>query len=210
MKAFLAVSVAPGLASGPHARAIALLHADAVATAATAGGTVAAVQRHYVNPLLDREFLRLALTPPPRDKRHSRLTGQLMNRLDPELAAVPLDTGLVPARMGWPGLARTTAVARYTATKTAHKVRQRLRGPRRDQVGAAGFADLVLAHWRSAPEAVAPVRRTGIVASGWLDELLDRRRSAAASTIAFLVNLIAAADAISAGTRAPAVTGGTR
>ncbi len=37
MKAFLAVSVAPGLASGPHARAIALLHTDAVATATAAG-----------------------------------------------------------------------------------------------------------------------------------------------------------------------------
>jgi Asparagine synthase len=175
---------------------------------AGAHGTVAAVNRHYVNPLLDREFLRLALTPAPRDKRDSRLTGLLMSRLDPALAAVPLDTGLVPARMGRGGPARTAAIARYTATKTARKVRQRLRGTRRDQLGAAGFAELVITHWRSAPDAVAPLRRTGIVATSWLDELLDGRRCASASTVAFLVNLLVAADAVTHDTATPATAGG--
>jgi asparagine synthase (glutamine-hydrolysing) len=163
---------------------------------AGAHSTVAAVRRHYVNPLLDREFLRLALTPAPHDKRDSRLTGLLMNRLDPALAAVPLDTGLVPARMAHPGVARTISIARYTATKTARKVRQRLGGSRRDQLGAAGFASLVVAAWRSAPESVEPLRHIGVIAPAWLDELLDGRRSAPASTIAFLVNLLVAADAV--------------
>ncbi len=36
----------------------------------------------------------------PDDRRHSRLFGQVMTPLDPELAAMPLDTGLVPARLG--------------------------------------------------------------------------------------------------------------
>jgi asparagine synthase (glutamine-hydrolysing) len=177
---------------------------------AGAHGTVAAVNRHYVNPLLDREFLRLALTPAPQDKRDSRLTGLLMSRLDPALAVVPLDTGLVPTRMGRAGLARTAAVARYTATKTARKVRQRLRGSRRDQLGAAGFADLVLTHWRSAPDAVEPLRRTGIVATSWLDQVLDGQRSAPASTVAFLINLLVASGAVTSDTVAPAAAGGER
>ncbi len=177
---------------------------------AGAHGTVAAVQRHYVNPLLDREFLRLALTPPPHDKRNSRLTGLLMSRLDPALAAIPLDTGLVPAQMGRRGFRRSAAVARYTATKTARKVRQRLGGARRDQLGAAGLSDLVVSHWRSTPDAVTPLRRTGVVRATWLDELLDGRRSAPASTVAFLVNLLVASDAVSAGAATPAAAGGVR
>jgi hypothetical protein len=121
-----------------------------------------------------------------------------MSRLDPALAAVPLDTGLVPARMAQPRVARTASIAQYTATKTARKVRQRLHGSRRDQFGASGFASLVLTHWRCAPESVQPLRQTGFIAQAWLDGLLDGRRSAPASTIAFMVNLLVAADAVGA------------
>jgi asparagine synthase (glutamine-hydrolysing) len=160
------------------------VHASAVSTV-----------RYSIDPLLDREFMRLALTPAPADKRHSRLTGRLMLRLDPQLAAIPLDSGLVPARLAHPGPAGSVALARVTGTKIARKVWQRLRRTRRAQLGAGDLGRLVLAQWRDAPELVTPIRRTGVVRDAWLDELLAGRRQARPTTVAFLVNLLVAAEA---------------
>jgi len=162
---------------------------------AGAHGTVAAVQRHFVNPLLDRRVMQLALAPSPADKRDSRLTGRLITRLDARLAAVPLDSGLIPARLGAHGLATKVAVARVTAGKAAAKLRQRVAGARKAQLGAAELSGLVVAHWRAEPGVVAPLARTGLVRPQWMDELLAGRREAPPTTVAFLVNLLVAADA---------------
>lgn len=169
------------------------VHASAVAT-----------RRASVDPLLDRRFMQLALAPDPADKRHSQLTGRLMYRLSPELAAIPLDSGLVPAQLAHPGLRTSAAVGRVTVTKTARKVWQRARRARRAQLGAADLGRLVQARWREEPELVAPIRRTGVVRDGWLDEVLDGRREAPAATLAFLVNLLVAAEASAARRLAPA------
>jgi asparagine synthase (glutamine-hydrolysing) len=161
---------------------------------AGAHDTPAAVDRHNVNPLLDRRFLQLALVPSPAEKRNSRLTGRVIQRLSPRLATIPLDSGLVPARLARPGVAGTAAVTLATVRKTAGKVLQRIRGTRRSQLGAAELAGLVVTHWRAHPDLVAPVRRTGLVRDGWLDELLDSRREAQPTTVAFLVNLLVLAE----------------
>ncbi|MEU4563802.1 hypothetical protein AB0F72_35955 [Actinoplanes sp. NPDC023936] len=162
---------------------------------AGAHGTPAAIDRFFVNPLLDRRFMELALTPAPEQKRGSRLTGQLMHRLDPALAAIPLDSGLVPAKLGQAGLGTRAALARVALRKTTAKVRQRVTGGRRTQMGAATISAAVVRHWRAEPDRPAALRETGIVRSGWLDELLDGRRSADPSTVAFLLNLLVAAEA---------------
>ncbi|MEV4760940.1 hypothetical protein AB0J86_38375 [Micromonospora sp. NPDC049559] len=158
--------------------------------------TAAAVERWFVNPMLDRRFLHLALGVSPADKRDSHLTGQLIQRLDSRLAAVPLDSGLVPARLGRRGVASAAAVARVNARKVAGKVRQRLGHRRRAQLGVAEMAGLVVAHWRSAPELLQPLHRTGLVRTTWLDELLTGRRTAEPTTVAFLVNLLVAAETV--------------
>jgi asparagine synthase (glutamine-hydrolysing) len=163
---------------------------------AGAHGSPAAVTRFSVNPLLDRRFMQLALAPPPEEKRNAHLMGQLICRLDPQLAAIPFDSGLVPARLGRRGVATTAAVARLTARKAIHKIHQRLGGVRRPQLGAAEMACLVVAHWRAAPDSVAPLRRTGLVRTAWLDELLDGRRTTESATVAFLLNLLVASDAV--------------
>jgi asparagine synthase (glutamine-hydrolysing) len=160
---------------------------------AGAHDTPAAVTRQLVNPLLDRRFIHLMLGLPPDHKRGSRLTGLLMDRLDPGLARIPLDSGLVPAQLARPSLRSQAAVTRVVAHKTAGKVWQRLRGGRPAQLGAAGLSRLVLATWRAAPELVDPVRTTGLIRDGWLDQLLDGRRAASPATVTFLVNLLVAA-----------------
>jgi asparagine synthase (glutamine-hydrolysing) len=160
-----------------------------------AHGSVAAASRHFINPMFDRRFVQLAHAVRPEDKRGGLLTGRLITLLDPALAAVPLDSGLIPRRLGRPGLAARTAAARVTARKAAGKIRQRLYGTGRPQLGAAEMADLVVRHWRAEPEVAAPLRGTGLVRDGWLDELLAGRTAPAPATVAFLINLLALSGA---------------
>jgi asparagine synthase (glutamine-hydrolysing) len=162
---------------------------------AGAHGTPAATQRFFVNPMLDRRFVQLALATSPDAKRNAHLMGRLMSRLDARLASVPLDSGLVPARLGRPGLVTTMTVARVTARKAAGKIQQRLRRMRKAQLGAEELASLVVAHWRAEPSTVDPLRRIGFINPGWLDELLDARRNTRAATVAFLVNVLVASEA---------------
>ena len=156
-----------------------------------AHGSVAAANRHFVNPMFDRRFIQLAHAVRPEDKRGGLLTGRLISLLDTELAAVPLDSGLIPNRLGRPGLAARTAAYRVTARKAARKIRQKLRGQGRPQLGAAEMAALVVAHWRAEPSAAAPLRDTGLIDPGWLDDVLAGRADPEPATVAFLINLLA-------------------
>lgn len=159
---------------------------------AGAHGTVAAVRRRYVNPMFDRRFVQLALAVAPADKRDSLLLGRLMTELDPALAAVPLDSGLTPARLSTRTLATRVAVGGVTARKVVRKVRQRVTGGRRPQLGAGGVGALLLAHWRARPETCAGLYDLPQVRRAWLDEVLSGARPAEPTTIAFLVNLLVA------------------
>ncbi|SDT55355.1 hypothetical protein [Actinoplanes derwentensis] len=156
-------------------------------------GTVAAVRRHFINPMFDRRFIELALAVAPADKRDSQLLGRLMTRLDPELAAIPLDTGLVPALLGTRSLRSRIATRTVDARKIAGKVSQRLTRGRRPQLGATEYAALVLAHWRADPKACAALHSVPALRPEWLDGLLNGTHGADATTIAFLINLLAAA-----------------
>ncbi|MFU8875979.1 hypothetical protein [Micromonospora sp. SL4-19] len=159
---------------------------------AGAHGSVAAVNRFFINPMFDRRFIQLAHAVSPEQKGSGLLTGHLIHRLDPALAAVPLDSGLVPARLGQRGLRDRAAAARVTARKLSRKVRQRLRRSGRAQLGAAEVAALVAEHWRNEPDVLAPLRNNGIVREAWLDEVLAGRREPAPATVAFLTNLLVA------------------
>jgi len=156
-------------------------------------GTVAAVRRHVINPMFDRRFVELALAVAPEDKRDSRLLGRLLCQLDPELARIPLDSGLVPARLAYPSAATRLTTRAQIARKAARKVRQRLSGTRKPQFGAGTAADLVLTHWRENPAACAPLREAPALNQRWLDGVLAGG-PAQATTVAFLVNLLAASS----------------
>jgi asparagine synthase (glutamine-hydrolysing) len=157
-------------------------------------GSVAATNRFFINPMFDRRFVQIAHAVSPDDKRGGRLTGQLIARLDPALAAVPLDSGLIPAKLGQGGIGTRAAAARVTANRLARKIRQRVRGGSKAQLGANEMAALVVAHWRAEPDAVAPLRGNGIVREAWLNEMLSGTTAVPAATVAFLTNLIVASN----------------
>jgi asparagine synthase (glutamine-hydrolysing) len=154
--------------------------------------TVATMRRDSVNMLLNRRFVQLALAVAPTDKRDSQLAARLMSRLDPELASLPLDTGLVPARLGDRTL-RTKAVGSLSsARRTGRKAWQRARRGRRPQVGAAHAATLLLEHWRGAPAVCAPLESVPGIDRSWLRGLLAGAHDAQPTTLAFLANVLAA------------------
>jgi asparagine synthase (glutamine-hydrolysing) len=157
-----------------------------------AHGSFAAANRFFINPMFDRRFVQLAHAVSPEDKRGGRLTGQLIAKLDPALAAVPLDSGLIPAKLGQGGLGTRAASARVTAKRLARKIRQRVSRSGRAQLGANEMAALVVAHWRARPDAVAALRGNGIVRESWLDDVLAGQAQAPAATVAFLTNLLVA------------------
>jgi asparagine synthase (glutamine-hydrolysing) len=155
-------------------------------------GTVAAIRRHYINPMFDRRFIELALAVAPEDKRDSMLLGRLMRRLDPDLARIPLDSGLVPARLADRSMLTRLSTRAVTARKVVRKVRQRVTRGRRAQLGAAETAALVLAHWRAEPAACRALYDVPVLRAEWLDGVLAGTVPAQPTTVALLVNLLAA------------------
>lgn len=157
-----------------------------------AHGTVAAVRRRSVNPMFDRRFIELALAVAPAEKKDSQLLGRLMTRLDPELANIAIDSGLIPARLGTRNMSTRVAVATVTARRAIRKVAQKLSQGRRPQLGAAEAAELVVAHWRASPSSCQVLNDLPMLNQQWLRGLVKGERDAAPTTIAFLVNLLAA------------------
>ncbi|WP_018351185.1 hypothetical protein [Longispora albida] len=150
-------------------------------------GTVAAVDRVFVNPMFDRRFIELARAASPTDKRDSRLLGRIMIELDAELAGIALDSGRSPAQLAV-GKGNWTATAR----KAVGKVAQRVSGSRRAPLGAAGLSALVVSHWRANPGLLSGM--PDFVRSGYVTELLDGKRPGDPATVAFLLNVQAAAN----------------
>ncbi len=161
---------------------------------AAAHGTVAAVRRRAVNPMFDRRFIELALAVAPADKKDSMLLGRLMTTLDPELAGIPIDSGLIPSRLGTRDISTRIAIAQVTARRMTSKIRQKMTRGRRPQLGASEAARLVLAHWRASPSSCGALYDLPMLNRRWIEGLVKGEHGAAPTTVAFLVNLLAAAS----------------
>ncbi|MGY0233472.1 hypothetical protein PT931_17115 [Longispora urticae] len=147
-------------------------------------GTVAAVDRVFLNPMFDRRFIELARAADPADKRDSRLLAAIMRELDLELAVIRLDSGRSPNQ-----LAKGRGNWRATARKAVGKVAQRVSGSRRASLGAPLLSRLVVEHWRANPELLAGL--PDLVRPSYVAELLDGRRPGDQATVAFLLNVLA-------------------
>ncbi|HCT77681.1 MAG TPA: hypothetical protein DGT23_14035 [Micromonosporaceae bacterium] len=148
--------------------------------------------RVTLNPLLDRDVLTIMLSLPHRRRWSSQQAVEVLNHLDPELARMPLGSGMRPLV-----LRRPAAVTRVIGETPLHKFAERAgrkvlrhrRGLRRYAAGAPVMAELVVAHWRENPELVEPAAESGLINQTWLDRLLEGVADAEAASVDFMLNL---------------------
>jgi asparagine synthase (glutamine-hydrolysing) len=157
--------------------------------------TDAVMTRVVANPLLDPNILTLARAVPPEYRVGSRYAVRVLDRLDPDLARLPLGSGVRPV-----ALSRRFTLSRQLgentvrgfAVKAAGKVWRQIGRSRPRGGGLALLAGAVTAHLRAHPELVAPAADTGLLSEEWLDDYLSGRTNASPATIDMIVNLVVA------------------
>ena len=166
-----------------------------------AGATETAVcfDRVVTNPMLDDRFIEIARSLASEDKHNSMFLSRLQVELDDELARVPLDERPAPIAYAQKSVANSARQLATTVGKAARKARQRAARSNRPPAGGEVLARKVVEHWRSNPEVLDSVQRTGIVRDAWLDEVLGGTVDPAPSAVALITNLrVAGGDRVSA------------
>lgn len=99
------------------------------------------IDRASLWPFFDAQFLSAAMALDTRDKRDSRAAYKLLAAMDPGLAAVQLDSGLVPTAMIAGGIQARTAAWILAGRKAARKVMQRIRPRAGNVLGSMQIVD---------------------------------------------------------------------
>ncbi|HEX6682372.1 MAG TPA: asparagine synthase-related protein [Candidatus Limnocylindrales bacterium] len=148
--------------------------------------------RLTLNPLSDSDVLALAGAVPPKLRAGSRYAVRVLDRLDPELARIPLGSGLRPMVLNRP-ITLTRRLGENTVRgflrKATNKVVRTLNSQRRAAAGAPLLSVLVVSHWRDKPELLAPVLRTGLVSESYMDRMLRGEVEPDSTAVDFLLNL---------------------
>jgi asparagine synthase (glutamine-hydrolysing) len=148
--------------------------------------------RVTLNPLTDAEVVNYAQAVPNRLRSGSRYVVRVLDRLDPELARIPLGSGLRPVALDRP-LTLTRKLGENTwkgfLAKAGNKVLRTISSQRRAAAGAPLLAQLVVEHWREHPELLEPVAKSGLISEDWLAQLLEGATETDATTVDFLINL---------------------
>jgi asparagine synthase (glutamine-hydrolysing) len=160
------------------------------------------MDRRVVNPMLDDRFLSVARRLSPGDKRNARFLSRLLMALDAELAAIPLDGRPAPSAYASRSVRNTAELLKSNVAKSQKKVSQRARRVNRSPAGGDVLTVKVVRHWRANPDLLDPLRETGYFSSQWLDHLANGQVEPRSSSVAFMVNVLVARNAIRAGTRA--------
>lgn len=156
--------------------------------------TAGCFDRESVNPMLDRRFIDLVRALRPRDKNRARFLSLLQAELDEDLARIPLDSRPAPVAFSGRGLAERWTRTSFTFGKTVRKVNQRLRRSGKAQAGAPSLAAGVTAHWRRHPDTLDALAGVDVFDRSWLEAVLEGTVDPGPSTVAFVLNVAAAAD----------------
>lgn len=151
-------------------------------------------RRVTLNPFLDREVLTIMMSLPHRRRWSSQQAVEVLNRLDAELASMPLGSGMRPTVLRRPAtvtrMIGETPVRKFAA-RAGRKVMRHRRGLRRYAVGAPALASLVVEHWRENPQLLEPASRTGLLNQAWLTRVMEGTAEAEAASVDFILNLTA-------------------
>ena len=154
------------------------------------------MDRRVVNPMLDDRFLRIARGLSPQDKSNARFLSRLLLALDRDLATIPLDGRPAPLTYADRSLPNTAQLVGSDMTKIRRKVVQRIRHVNRPPAGGEILAAKVVEHWQTNPELLEPLRRMDIFDLAWLDGVIERRVIPGSSSVAFMINVLAAHTAL--------------
>lgn len=147
-------------------------------------------RRVTLNPLLDWDVLAIMMSLPHPRRWSSQQAVDALWQLDPELAKMPLASGMRPVALRRPG-AVTRLIGEMSVPKFAGFAARKVlrRGARRDPVGAPVMASLVAAHWRANPSLLAPAAASNLLSEQWLSRLLDGAVEPDVPSIDFILNL---------------------
>jgi asparagine synthase (glutamine-hydrolysing) len=158
------------------------------------GVTASAVclQRSAINPMLDRRFLDIASSLTPHDKSGAKFLAGLLCELDAELGTIPLDGRKAPQAYANPSWIEPFTRQLPVVPKVYGKLRQRVLREHRPPAGGQVLTELVVRHWREAPEVLDPARSTGVLDERWVAEVLGGDSPVEPSAAAFVTTLVAA------------------
>ena len=126
-------------------------------------------------------------------KRGSRAFVAMLDRLDPGLARLPLDSGLTPLQVADTSLRGRSRRLRRDAGRARRKVEQRIRRRRHSPAGTDLLAQHVVREWRREPP--ANLARIPWLDGGQIDRALSGYAELDTVSVAFLVNLEGASAA---------------
>jgi len=158
--------------------------------------TDAATSIVVANPLLDPGVLAVARTVPPEDRMGSRYAVRVLDRLDPDLARLPLSSGLRPI-----ALSRRITLSRQLGENTLRgftnkavgKLSRHLWRTSRPAAGVGTLARAVTVHLREYPDLLSPAADTGLLSGEWVERYLSGQAEASPATLDLLLNLVVAA-----------------
>jgi asparagine synthase (glutamine-hydrolysing) len=155
------------------------------------------LDRTVLAPFFHPGYISWARACAPRYKRGARIFSAVLQRLDPQLAALPSTAGFSPAEIAHrEGNAALSRRARHTADKVVAKVRQRLRHDGKPAMGASALAGGITQLWADKPAVLEPVARLPFLDADVIAAIATGGRPAGPSTIALLVDLMTMLDVV--------------
>ncbi len=155
-------------------------------------------ERQIVAPFFHPAFVCWARATSPAWKRASRIFAAALEHLDPNLATVPLDTGVRPSDLAHPSArGRLTSASRF-ARKVLAKAGLRV-APSRGATAPAGapaLAALVRQAWAAEPGALSRLAAVSFLDAEAVEAIASGRRGASPATVGFLAALDAALETL--------------
>ncbi len=160
--------------------------------------SVAATERLVIAPFFHPAFLSWARRAPRKDKAGSRLFAAVLERLDPRLASMELDTGTKPVTLAHPSLRSQAETVGRLGRKTMHKIGLRIAPGKgaAPPAGAAALAASVQRAWAADESALSRLGSLDFVDAGVVEAVAAGRRAASPATIGFLAALDAALEVL--------------